>query len=72
MSFNGNIEDLKYMKRSCGKIKLLLQGGEQTKSSKEFLEFICPDFLRKSKNKKLLRWLCYWKKHNLNTKNQFS
>ena len=40
MSFNGNIEDLKYMKRSCGKIKLLLQGGEQTKSSKEFLEFI--------------------------------
>jgi class I fructose-bisphosphate aldolase len=38
--FNGNIEDLKYMKRSCGKIKLLIQGGEKSKTTEDFLNFI--------------------------------
>lgn len=38
--FNGNVEDLKYMKNSSKGVRLLIQGGEKAKTSREFLNFI--------------------------------
>jgi fructose-bisphosphate aldolase, class I len=40
MKFNGNIDDLKYMKKACGKLKLILAGGKKVNSTRNFLEFI--------------------------------
>jgi fructose-bisphosphate aldolase, class I len=40
MKFNGNIDDLKYMKKACGKAKLLLAGGKKEKSTRKILEMI--------------------------------
>ena len=40
MKYNGNIEDLKYMKNSCGKVKLLLQGGRKFAFEEDFLNYI--------------------------------
>ena len=45
MKYNGNLDDLKYMKSSCGKVKLLLQGGRKFAFEEDFL-----DYIRETKN----------------------